>query len=124
MITCPNCGQPVPENQRFCGNCGTDLSAVHAFQEQPGTAAPNVPPSPDYAYDTGQYNYAPPPDRRPSLLVVLLALAAVAVVCLCCGMVLGAAGLFYLNPAPTPIPALSPVPAPTPEGLLHFLLQI
>ena len=26
MIKCPNCGKRNPENNKFCGECGTDLS--------------------------------------------------------------------------------------------------
>jgi class 3 adenylate cyclase/tetratricopeptide (TPR) repeat protein len=30
MVTCPNCGTPNPEGQKFCGECGTALPAAQA----------------------------------------------------------------------------------------------
>ncbi len=34
VITCPNCGQDNPDGQKFCGNCGTALTAASATREQ------------------------------------------------------------------------------------------
>ena len=37
-MTCPNCGAAVADNRRFCGKCGTALTASE------GAAAPTAPP--------------------------------------------------------------------------------
>lgn len=45
-MVCPTCGQAVPDAERFCANCGTELSAA-ASQSQPAqAAAPVAAPAP------------------------------------------------------------------------------
>ncbi len=48
MITCPNCGSLVREGQRFCGTCGTDVTAA-ATSAHPTESAEEERSSP-YAY--------------------------------------------------------------------------
>jgi hypothetical protein len=38
MYSCPNCGSPVADGVRFCGNCGSDLSNL-AQRLLPSSAA-------------------------------------------------------------------------------------
>ena len=40
-MTCPNCGVEINDNRRFCGKCGTEVSAPKAT----APPAPAVPPS-------------------------------------------------------------------------------
>lgn len=53
MKACPNCGQPNPEEDRFCVNCGIDMLNIPA----PG-AVPPVGNNPNYAatYPYNPYN--------------------------------------------------------------------
>ncbi len=133
MITCPNCGAPVPANQAFCGNCGADLRQARAFQPQPGPApvspASQLEANPLYPYDPNPYGYAPAPQARiPSQVVIWGVVAAVAIICLCCGLVLGAAGMYWLGPVPTAVPAavptvpVTPTPGSTPGSMIQFVM--
>jgi hypothetical protein len=57
--TCPNCGTVALAGQRFCSNCGTDLSRVEAAGQYGGPPPPSFPqaqPPPPYIPP-----YAPPP---------------------------------------------------------------
>ncbi len=41
--SCPTCGTQVPGGQRFCSNCGTDLSRVEAASQYGGPPQQNFP---------------------------------------------------------------------------------
>ncbi len=109
-MNCPTCGRPIPEGQRFCGNCGTDVQAVGTYN--PGSTPPPPPGSTDAAYDYEEqaYEYAPAEPRRVSIPLMWLLLAIVAIICLCCGLILGALGMYWLGPTP-PSPATNPPPS-------------
>ena len=121
MITCPTCGRPVPENQRFCGNCGTDVQAAMGFHAAAQNAA-NAPATPGapigaYGYDPSSYEYAQTPPQRPASTIIWLIVAGVAVLCLCCGLVIGGVVSYVFFPTQSVPP---PFPSPTPEGLNLF----
>ncbi len=42
-MNCPNCGRDNPAEARFCGNCGTALSAPQS--PQPSATAPGIAPA-------------------------------------------------------------------------------
>jgi zinc-ribbon domain len=116
LITCPTCGRPVPEGQRFCGNCGTDVQAASSYRAAPTSAPPSQPPglgANAYGYETGTYDYAQAGGRRPSTTMLLLIVAAIVLLCSCCAFASGAAAMYWLGPVPTPA-----VPTPTPQSLL------
>jgi len=63
---CPACGTPVPAGQRFCSNCGTDLSVSGPASQYGGSSPQQVSPYgqpqqqvPPYAQSPGAFN--PPP---------------------------------------------------------------
>ncbi len=122
LTTCPTCGRPVPESQRFCGNCGTDVQAASAYRAAQASPAGAQTPGglPFLGFDQGGFDVAAV--RRPSTLIIALIVAGVAIVCLCCGMVFGAAAMYWLGP----VPSSEPVFQPTPESLnqLFNLLQV
>ncbi len=123
--TCPTCGRPVAENQRFCGNCGTDVQAATAYrssQASPAGGAGPGAPAPSFGYEPGGFDYSLPFGRRPSAWIVGLIVAILALICLCCGFVLGAGAMYWLGP----VPSSGATPVPTPEGLnlLLVLLQV
>ncbi|WP_370112229.1 protein phosphatase 2C domain-containing protein [Streptacidiphilus sp. MAP12-33] len=37
-LSCPNCAQPIAESDRYCEECGIDLTAARAFGADPATA--------------------------------------------------------------------------------------
>ena len=43
-MTCPNCGASVAETRRFCGKCGTALTATASPADLPTAAAPPIAP--------------------------------------------------------------------------------
>lgn len=54
MKFCPNCGAQLPDDARFCGNCGTPCEPVAAPQPQPAANYAQPQPSapvPDYAQE-------------------------------------------------------------------------
>ncbi len=122
MITCPTCGRPVAENQRFCGNCGTDVQAALAYraasQNPPVSPAPLPPTAPTYSYDPGSYISAPVIQRRLSPTMVALIILGVGTLCLCCGLVFGGAFVYWFFPTQS-LPA--PTPTPTPAALNLFI---
>ena len=46
MTTCPVCGQSIPDNSRFCPDCGTDIGEALRKQAQYVYDAPVYPPQP------------------------------------------------------------------------------
>lgn len=48
MAFCPRCGKEVPQNARFCANCGFDMS--RAGLSVPGGESSQVPPQPQMTY--------------------------------------------------------------------------
>lgn len=67
---CPGCGSQQQDTQRFCANCGTELTSVPPIQA-PAPVAENVPPAaePPYApQNTAQPvgNYPSPPNTAQS----------------------------------------------------------
>ncbi len=142
MTNCPTCGRSVAENQRFCGNCGTDVQAAIAYRanvpnaptaprdEIPtpvSTSAPDANTSPYvntnlYANDARAYDLPAPVRRMPVASWVVI--AGVALFCLCCGLVLGT--IFGIElpdifPGIMPPPTV-PTPAATPQTMI-FVLQ-
>lgn len=72
--TCPACGTPVPPGQRFCSNCGTDLtvSAPGPASQYGGSSPQQMPYGqpqqqvPPYAQAPGAFNQQPPqPYQQP-----------------------------------------------------------
>ncbi len=122
MITCPTCGRPVPENQRFCGNCGTDVQAAIAYraasQNPPAPPAPSPSTGGVYSYDPGSYIYAPVIQRRLSPTMVALIVLGVGTLCLCCGLVFGGAFAYWFFPTQS---VAAPTPTPTPASLNLFI---
>ena len=58
---CPQCGKPLADGARFCGNCGASIGAPSAPPPQPAAAVPPpVPPTPSYAAP-------PPPPQQPPI---------------------------------------------------------
>lgn len=117
MITCPNCGRPVPEKQRFCGNCGADVEAMlasRAAAQNPPSVSPTNSPGTTYGYDPSYYDYAPSPARRPAAPIIWLIVAGVAILCLCCGLIIGGLFAYAFFPYQS-VPSANPTP--TPEGL-------
>lgn len=71
---CPACGTPVPPGQRFCSNCGTDLtvSAPGPASQYGGSSPQQMPYGqpqqqvPPYAQAPGAFNQQPPqPYQQP-----------------------------------------------------------
>lgn len=120
MINCPTCGHPVPDHQRFCGNCGTDVKA----------AAPTPTPAPPAGVPIGEGQAAPYAYSQPSgygyeaqpletsrpaagrLIVVLVVLLFAACCSLLCGILIG------IEFGPMVFPSNPPAPrTPTRESL-------
>ncbi|HEY6540157.1 MAG TPA: zinc ribbon domain-containing protein [Ktedonobacteraceae bacterium] len=64
---CPACGTPVPAGQRFCSNCGTDLSVSGPARQSGGSSPQQMPPYgqpqqqvPPYAQTPGSYGQQQP----------------------------------------------------------------
>src|SRR5579859_6442531 len=70
---CPACGTPVPAGQRFCSNCGTDLSVSGPASQYGGSSPQQMSPYgqpqqqvPPYAQAPGAFNQPPPqPYQQP-----------------------------------------------------------
>src|SRR5690348_2774086 len=70
---CPACGTPVPMGQRFCSNCGTDLSVSGPASQYGGSSPQQMSPYgqpqqqvPPYAQAPGSYGQqAPQPYQQP-----------------------------------------------------------
>ena len=115
MITCPNCGTPVRDDTKFCGNCGTDVQAALAEQEQAMAAQAaaayqqqaQVQPIQQYPLQTtnyGGYGYTRE-ERSPMqgrLLIAAVLVVAVACAFLCGCLFGGFIEGYVLTPQPTP----------------------
>jgi hypothetical protein len=128
LINCPKCGYPVPDNQRFCGNCGTDVSAAASATPTPPAGAPisEGQPAP-YAYaQPGGYGYEAQPlaETRPPvagrMIIVLVVLLLAACCALMCGILIG----FELSPLLFPSSTPAPRVTPTREGMLPLLYAL
>jgi hypothetical protein len=123
LVTCPNCGQPVREGQKFCGACGAEIPAP--------AGASSVPPSPDQE-QAAPYAYEPPPaygyeaQQPPAPFGGRMVLAGgVLLLALCCALACGI--LLGILVAPdvleffgfrtVPVPRITPARVPTPTGL-------
>ncbi|MEW5718007.1 MAG: zinc ribbon domain-containing protein [Chloroflexota bacterium] len=122
MVNCPNCHHPVPDNQRFCGNCGSDVSAAQAANP-PGTpigegqAAPYAYAQPaGYGYEPQSTSDAPRPVA--GRMIVMIAVLILAACCaFACGILIG----FEASPIVFPSSTPAPTPRPTRESLLPIL---
>jgi len=84
--SCPTCGTQVPGGQRFCSNCGTDLSRVEAASQYGGPPQQNFPRGQQVSpYTQSPYGQQQQPQQSPQprrgiagwlvlLLIILLAL--------------------------------------------------
>jgi hypothetical protein len=116
LVNCPNCGTAVASNQRFCGNCGTDVQAALAARGAPVADAQQSPyayAQPTYNYDAG---YNEPARGRNRLILVLAVLVIVACCAFACGLLLGfelipdLLGLTGGAATPRPTPRVTPTP--------------
>ncbi len=135
MIICPTCGHQVPNTQKFCGNCGSDVRVVAAPAPIPapipaGSPVNDQQPAP-YAYQQQpagnyDYGYVAPSEPAPLNRRLLLAGAALILIACCafaCGLLSGLAvpdvlDMFGKGGAPTP------TPRPTRESLLPILFAL
>ncbi len=143
MVTCPSCGRPVPEGQKFCGSCGTDVQA--ALRAQP-SAPPSEEQGSPYAYQqtggysqsggygqTGGYGYesqyeSEPPPQGNRMIVIAGAIILAVCCAFACGLVFGfeiipdvaqALGFGGAAAGGTPVP--TPRFTPTPSSLLPII---
>lgn len=117
MINCPNCGTPVREDAKFCGNCGIDVQAALAAQEQAMAAQAAVfqqqqqvqPIQQAYPLQTTNYGgYGLGREERSPMQgrLLIAVVLVVAVACaFCCGMLAMAAFFEFATPAPKPVPS-------------------
>ena len=121
MINCPNCGHPVPDNQRFCGNCGSDVRPA-APATPPGVPIGEGQTTP-YAYSqpTG-YGYEPQPISEPTRAVTrMIIIVAVVILAACCAFACGILIGFEMSPILLPGNTPAPTPRPTRESLLPII---
>lgn len=130
MINCPNCGTPVREDVKFCGNCGVDVQAALAAQQQAMAAQAAVyqpqplqpiqqayPLQTTYsAFDLRREESSP---MRGRVLVAVILVVAVACA-FCCGVIFGLWVFDFLPSAP------KTVPTPTRQSfeLLHLISRL
>ncbi len=140
MITCPNCGSLVRESQRFCGSCGTDVSAASTVGASAGSAGEEQ--SSPYAYQSqggygqssssygaGQSSYGgyEPLGTQPPVGGRLMIIAGALILAICCAFACGLIFGFELIPdllgmgGASAVPPPRPTTAPTPTGLLPIL---
>ena len=125
MITCVTCGHANAEGQHFCSNCGNPLPAATTTGSYRPPAAPAPNPAFGYEPPTADYGYGPLEGvtRAPNRTALIGLIVGIAVLCLCCGFLLGFSieflfGPFTLGGAP------KPTPEPTPEGGMLFLQNV
>jgi zinc-ribbon domain len=77
--TCPNCGTVALAGQRFCSNCGNDLSRVEAAGQYAGPPPPSFPQAqppppyiPPYVPPYAQQQYQQPQQQKSNLLAEVL----------------------------------------------------
>lgn len=66
MAFCPKCGTQLAGNERFCVNCGNDVSAQAAPASAPAAAAPPVGYTPVAPPPVAAAPYAPPATAPPA----------------------------------------------------------
>jgi uncharacterized membrane protein YvbJ len=119
LINCPNCGNPVREDAKFCSNCGVDVQAALAAAQQAST---NEPLPAAYAYPQqqqpstfGGFDFRRDGERSPMAgRLLIVAVIVIAVGCaFCCGLVFG---FEILSPMFPPGPTPRPSATPTKEG--------
>ncbi len=125
MINCPNCGNPVREDAKFCGNCGVDVQAALAAAQHAATSEPQPAqyayPQPQPAF--GGFDFRRDGERSPMVgRILIVAVIVIAVACaFCCGLVFGFEVISPMFPSgPTPRPSATP----TKETLQLFEMVI
>jgi serine/threonine protein phosphatase PrpC len=58
-LSCPNCAQPVAESDRYCEECGIDLSAARAGGGDPRAATPSAVPAAPIGFAAAPLGVAP-----------------------------------------------------------------
>jgi hypothetical protein len=135
LINCPNCGTPVHEDAKFCGNCGIDIQAALAAQEQAMAAQAAAmyaqqqqqqQPQPirqTYPLQTtnyGGYDFRQEEGSPMARRLLIVGVLVVAVACAyCCGLMTMAAFFEFATPS-------TPKPTPTKQSLelLQMILQL
>ncbi|RMI34680.1 zinc-ribbon domain-containing protein, partial [Streptomyces triticirhizae] len=63
LSACPGCGEPLEEDDRFCGVCGTDLRTA---ARSPGAPSPNGTQERPPGYTPTEHDFhLPPPLQSP-----------------------------------------------------------
>ncbi len=124
MVICPNCGNHVADNQRFCGNCGADVHAALAHAAPRGTPITENEPAP-YAYSQPMYGQEYQPVESGPKVGRLVLIGAIALIAMCCVFACGLAFGFDIIPDLLGIGgAAAPAPGkgtPTPQSLLPIV---
>lgn len=121
MIICNNCGLDVPEGNRFCQDCGTQVSLVAGRATLPKPVSPLPPPTLPLLPPTLPVSPIPTPkqQRSNSFLVVVLAVALAASGVIIFMLVKNKDtkkpddSIVQVSPTPSPQPTLVAI-APTP----------
>lgn len=134
MINCPNCGSPVRDDAKFCGNCGIDVQAALAAQEQAmaaQAAATFQPPPPvqpiQQAYplqttNYGGYGFAREERSPMQGRLLIAAVLVIAVACaFCCGVLFG---LWIFDFLPTAPPKITPTPTRQTFEFIQTVIQL
>ena len=59
---CSKCGNQMPNDSRFCSQCGSAVNPQPASQQP---VYPQTPPAPQYEYDQGGHNFNTAPQQPP-----------------------------------------------------------
>lgn len=83
---CPNCGQQIPDNSRFCGRCGAQLGGAQTQGGQPGVA-------PQQSFQqvsrySAQYQ-AVQPKKKSKVGIIIAIVAAVVVIAVAVFLITG-----------------------------------